>query len=644
MARDAQGRGARFFGQTKVTGIDFENGKVQGVNTSRGRIAAPTVVLSAGIWGPRLGRLAGVRIPLMPVQHQYARTSPLPELAGETREVSQPILRHQDRSMYFRQHADSYGIGSYLHEPLLVDPDSILEPEQASVMPSVMKFTPEHFQRALVEARNLLPPLGSAELIDGINGMFSFTPDGLPILGASLEARGFWVAEAVWIAHSGGVGKAMAEWMIDGVTSLDLRECDLNRFHEHAFTPEYVKARASQQYREVYDIIHPLQQIKFPRNLRLTPFHQRLVELVGVFFEGVGWERPQWFGSNERLLGTRDWPSRKGWEARYWSPVQGAEHVATRDNVALYDLTPFVKIDVRGPNALEFMQNICANQIDQPVGKVVYTSMLNRDAGIMCDLTVTRLAKDQFLVLTGGTTGMHDLAWIRTNMQAIDGVQVTDVTSNYCCVGVWGPKAVELVRQVSEDRISPGEFPSFTARRISIGSIPALALRVSYVGELGWEIYAQPSCGLALWDALWGAGESVDLVACGGGAFDSLRLEKGFRLWGADIHSEYNPYEAGIGFAVKPDKCDFLGREALLRIKDKGIFRKLTRIYFDEPDRVVMGKEPILTMATSLAMSLVQTTATRWGRGSPMVTFPWTTRRKERRLTYTTLGNCAPPL
>ncbi len=425
--------------------------------------------------------------------------------------------------------------------------------------------------------------------------MFSFTIDGFPILGQWRDVEGLWIAEAIWIMHSGGVGKVMAEWMANGVPSLDLRECDVNRFHSYAFNVPYIKARAAQQYREVYDIIHPMQPIKYPRNLRLTPFHPRLDALGAEFFENVGWERPQWFRSNEKYVSGQLWPLRTGWEARFWSPAQGYEHFATRSGVAVYDMTPFTKLDVSGPGALKYLQYLSANDIDQAAGKVVYTAMLNSKGGIMCDLTITRLAEDRFLVITGGAMGMHDIAWMKQYLPRDGSVSMADVSSGYCCLGLWGPRAQELLERLSSERFSLSSFKQFTAERFFIGNVPVLALRVSYVGEDGWEIYAETGYGLTLWDTLWDAGREFGLVPAGGAAFDSLRLEKGYRLWGSDIHSEYNPFEAGLGFAVKLNKGEFLGREALLQIKENGVQRKLSRMYFNEPGRIVMGKEPILS-------------------------------------------------
>ena len=594
MSRYSQDHGAAFYGNTTVTDIIVKAGRVHGVETTAGRITAEMVLICAGIWGPRVGRMAGVSIPLMPVQHQYARTAPLPALQGETREVVHPIVRHQDYAMYFRQEADSYGIGSYKHEPLVVDAEDILSHAQAKRAPAMMDFTPEHFTVARRAAGELFPALRDLDLTDAFNGMFSFTPDGLPILGESPQVNGLWVAEAVWITHGGGVGNVVAEWMTNGVTSLDLREADYNRFPAHAHTPAYVKARGAQQYREVYDIIHPQQQLENPRNVRCSPFQPRLEALGAVFFESAGWERPQWYGANEDLITECAVPVRSGWEAQQWSPIQAGEHRATRERAAMYDLTAFTKIEVSGPSALEFLQSITANQLDRPVGKVVYTAMLNQNAGIQCDLTLTRLARDRFLVLTGGASGTRDLAWMRSHLPDDGSVAISDVTSEYCGIGLWGPKAREVLQRVCHEDVSNRAFPYFASKQITIGAVPARALRVSYVGELGWEIYVPTEYGLSVWDALWEAGQAIGIVAAGGGAFESLRLEKGYRLWGTDIHTEYNPYEAGLGWAVKLNKGNFLGREALMRIREAGIERRLCCLTMSDPNQVVLGKEPIL--------------------------------------------------
>ena len=596
MARAAEREGAAFHGGVRVTGFDIAGGRIRGVRTTGGDLTTDLVVAATGIWAPRVGGLAGVPIPLSPMQHLYAVTTPLAELAGATEEISQPLLRHQDAAIYFRQEGDCYGIGSYQHEPLLVDASDLLDHAKAPASPSEMPFTPHHFEKAMAAAGEVLPSLKGVGLTRKFNGIFSFTTDGFPVLGESPQVRGFWSAQAVWITHAGGVGRAVAEWIVNGEPTIDVRECDIRRFHAHAYDRPYIRTRAAQQYREVYDIIHPRQQLAEPRNLRLSPFHSRQRELGAVFFESVGWERPEWFAANEGLLDrlTVKGTVRDGWEARGWSPIIAAEHVATRERVAMFDLTSLATFEVTGHGSLAALQKLTTNQIDRPVGTITYTAMLTPGGGIKCDLTVTRLGPDRFMVVTGGSMGLHDLGWIQANLPDDGSVTVTDTSAELCCIGLWGPKARDLLSRVCEDDVTDVGFPYMTARRIVINDIPALALRISYVGELGWEIYAPFEQGLRLWDLLWKAGRPLGVVAAGGGAFDSLRLEKGYRLWGNDIHTEVNPFEAGTGFAVRMRKGDFIGRDALRAVRAQGVARRLCCLTLDKPDAVVMGKEPIM--------------------------------------------------
>ena len=333
-----------------------------------------------------------------------------------------------------------------------------------------------------------------------------------------------------------------------------------------------------------------------PRNLRLTPFFARQQELNAVFFENAGWERPQWYDANLELLDSLKvaGADRSGWAAQEWSPAVAAEHAATRERVALFDLTPFAIFEMIGPGALAALQRLAANQMDRPVGAITYTSMLTPRGGIKCDLTVTRLADQRFMIVTGGAMGLHDLGWMESHLPGDGSAILTDISSTQCCIGLWGPHARDLLSRVSEDDLTDACFPYLTAKRITIAEVPVLALRISYVGELGWELYAPFEQGLRLWDILWQAGEPLGVIAAGGGAFDSLRLEKGYRLWGQDIHTEYNPYEAGIDFAVRTDKGDFIGRDAVSKLRAQGISRKLCCMTLDNPNAVVMGKEPIM--------------------------------------------------
>ncbi len=580
----AQGA-AEYVGKTTVTGFETSGGRVTAVVTDKGTIKAEHVLLATNIWGPVLSDQLGVKLPLMAVEHQFLISEPLPELAGETREIVHPILRNQDFSMYYRQHADAYGIGSYKHDPLMVDPYDV-------GVDAMRPFTPGDFKSANTATNDLLPAMRGKEYVTTFNGMFSFTIDGYPIMGPT-QWGNFWTAIGVWVTHSGGVGKAIAEWMTEGHPTCDVHEGELSRFHEYAKSKYYTVRTSAQQYREVYDIIHPMQQMEHTRNVRLAPYHCALKKLGGHFFGSVGWERPQWYESNARLLPqyTDQIPAREGWEAMYWSPIQGAEHLATRENVGLFELSSFVKIEVSGAGAADYLEYLSANKIARAVGKVVYTSILTDFGGIKTDLTVTRLGKDRFWILTGGSSGMTDLDWLRRNAPGDGSVHIEDISSKYTAVGLWGPKARAVLGNVCEQDVSNEAFPYFRAQRITIEAIPAVAVRISYVGELGWEIYTPAEYGQRLWDVLWQAGQAHGIIAAGMGAFDSLRIEKGYRGLNADIHVEHNPYEAGLDWAVRLDKRDFKGRQALMKIREAGITRKLCCLTLDEG--VILGKEPI---------------------------------------------------
>jgi dimethylglycine oxidase len=580
----AAGDAVSSFGETALTGLRVEGGRVRGVETSAGAIDAEHVVIAAGLWGPVVAKLLrGLEIPLVPVQHQLAYTAPLPELAGETREVVHPILRHQDFAMYFRQVRDAYAIGNYRHEPRLTEPEDLPQPAE-------QPFTEADFVTAAEEAGRLLPALKDAELVRAFNGLMSFTPDGFPLLGESSAARGLWLAQAIWVTHSAGCGRALAELMTHGDARIDLHEADPQRYDQHGTSRLYQRARGAQGYREVYDVIHPRQQSEQVRGLRTTPFYERQVQLGAEFFESAGWERPQWYEANaEAVNGHEVRPA--AWAAREWSPIAVAEHRACRERAGIFDLTPFTKVEVSGPGAAAFLQRLAANDVDKPAGTVVYTAMLTPRGGIACDLTITRLDEERFWVVTGGAVGRHDLAWMRRWLPD-SGVVLDDRSSALCCLGVWGPQARRLLESVSEDDLS---FGYMRAAEAHVGPVPCRLLRVSYVGELGWEIYAPVEFGRALWDTLWAAGRPLGAVACGGAAYDSLRLEKGYRLWGQDIDEEHDPYEAGLGWAVRLGKdADFIGRGAAEEIKGRGVSRRLACMFVDDPSVVLVGKEAIL--------------------------------------------------
>jgi len=601
LARKAQAAGVGFEGGVTVTGFDIRAGRVHGVQTDRGSVECERVLLCAGIWGPTVGALAGVPIPLVAVQHQLVWTDPIPELVGVDGDTwaRQPVVRHQDMSLYFRQREDHFGVGNYRHEPI-VTPQAGIRAPGGSMQPSLMPFTPGDFDLCETEAARMFPALAGhmrpSDPARTLNGMFSFTPDAGSIVGESASVRGFWVCEAVWVTHAGGMARQAVEWMVEGSPGYDLAEADANRFYPFQTAAPYVLERGKQQYREVYDIIHPLQQPSKPRGLKLTPFYQRHQVLGAEFFQGAGWERPQWFAANRELVGgvTHEWARRSGWAARGWSPEVGAEHLATREAVALFDITPFAKFDVTGPDALAYLERVFANRIDRPVGSVVYTAALTRRGGIRLDLTVTRKDRNRFRVVTGGGSGHHDEAFLRSQIRDEERVRITVRTGSLFALGLWGPRAREVLSAVTDVDLSNEAFPYLTARYLSIGEVtPVWAQRISYAGELGWELYGQIAMGQRAWDVLWEAGREHGLIAAGGGAFDSLRLEKGYRLWAQDIDTEHDPLAAGLGFAVRWDK-DFTGKAALEAIRDAGgPAQRLSCLTLDDDRAVVMGKEPL---------------------------------------------------
>ncbi len=588
LARSAGG--ATFYPRTEVIGIETERGRVRAVETSNGRIETERVLVCCGIWGPRIGRMAGVPIPLAPVEHQLAWTKPLDALQGETAEISQPILRHQDCDLYFRQRRDHYAVGGYGHEPVVVDAADIRRHGAPDDEPASNPFDAEAFAPAWQCAVELLPALRRVEIASAINGMFSFTPDGFPLLGESERLQGFWLAEAIWITHAGGAARAIAQVLTDGRSDHDLRECDVNRFDAFAATDAYVRERGAQQYREIYDVIHPLQPLEQPRPLRRSPFFHQQRELGAEFFESRGWESPRWYEANARLADRYEIPPCSGWAGRFWSPIAGAEHLATRERAALFDMSPLTKIEVSGPGAAEWLESLTSNKVARKIGSVTYTLLLDDAAGIRSDITVARLARETFQI---GANGPADIAWLRRALPEGSPVQVRDVTGALACVGLWGARARDIVERVSSDDWSNAAFPYYTTRAMAIGEVPVRALRVSYVGELGWELYVSPEYSGRLWDLLWDAGQEDGLIAAGRAAFDTLRLEKGYRLWGADMHSEYRPEEAGVAFAVKPGKGEFRGREALEH-GGRGAQKRLCCLRLEDPRQIVMGKEPVI--------------------------------------------------
>lgn len=598
--------GVKYLGSTVVTGIEQIDGRVTGVVTSTGTLSADIVVSCAGFWGVEVGAMVGLPIPLLPLAHQYVKTSSVPALTSRNNPkngATLPILRHQDQDLYYREHGDQYGIGYYGHKPMPVVAASLgVTPEQVDDkhMPSRLEFTPEDFNSGWEESRKLLPALKESEVDDGFNGIFSFTPDGGPLVGQAPHLDGFYVAEAVWVTHSAGVARAVAQMLTTGESEIDLAECELSRFEEVQLTRAYINETSSQNFIEVYDILHPLQPKESPRNLRVSPFNARQRELGAFFLEAGAWERPYWYEANAKLLNDlpKEWQpvERDAWSNRYYSPIAAAEAWKTRTAVAMYDMTPLRRMEVSGPGAENLLQRLCTGDVAKKPGAVTYTLLLNEHGGIRSDITVARLDYDLFQV---GANGPVDLAYLarearRQGQQTPNRwVQVRDITGGTCCIGLWGPLARDVINKVSTDDFSNKGLRYFRVKRASIAGIPVTTMRLSYVGELGWEIYTSAENGQRLWDALWQAGQPFGVIAAGRTAFNALRLEKGYRSWGTDMTTEHNPYEAGVGFAVKAGKQGYVGQAATIGRSKETSSKLLRCLTIDDGSSVVLGKEPV---------------------------------------------------
>jgi len=578
LAEGARRGGAEILTHTRVTAIPVERGRVQGVVTDKGTIEAEVVVNAGGMFAQELGALAGVNVPLVPMAHEYLVTKPsgLP--------TDMPTMRDPSLLVYFRPESGGLIMGGYERDPAPWSLDGIPPDFNGKLLAEDW----ERFEPLLENAIRRVPDLEGMDVVRLINGPEAFTPDNEFILGPS-DVRGFWVAAgfcAHGLAGAGGMGKLVAEWIAEGVPSLDVWEMDSRRFGSAYRSRAYTLARTTEVYSTYYDVKYPGHERQAGRPLRVSSAYARLAELGATFGEKSGWERANWFEPN----GVRgDEALRpKGWAGRLWSPAIGAEHRACREAAALFDESSFAKIEVSGAGAAAFLESLCANKVGRDIGAITYTQMLNRHGGIECDFTVTRLDEERFRIVTGTAFGQHDLAWIRAHAPEDGSVTVADVTSQYACFGLWGPKAREILQPLTP---TPLDFPYMRAAELAVGPVPCLVLRVTYVGELGWELYCPTELGLRLWDELWEAGRDHGLVAGGYKAIDSLRLEKGYRVWGADITPDDTPFEAGLGFAVKLDKGEFAGREALLAAQEPN--RRLCCLVLSDPRAVALGSEPV---------------------------------------------------
>jgi glycine cleavage system aminomethyltransferase T/glycine/D-amino acid oxidase-like deaminating enzyme len=608
MREEAQRAGAlRVMPNTEVTAIDVERGHVRRVRTTTGDVEAEIVVIAAGVWSPRLGRMAGAAIPLTPAVHQMIDIGPVPRFADARSMIEFPIVRDMDTGMYERQDGRGLEIGSYAHRPILHDPDKIPSIEESALSPTELPFTEDDFAVQMEHALELMPEIVGDESVGikyAINGLLSLTPDGLPVLGETPEVKGLWSAAAVWIKEGPGVARGVAEWMTHGESEIDLQASDIARFWKCQKTTAHVRARAAEGFNKTYGIVHPGEQWESSRKIRLPPFHAREEALGAVFFEAAGWERPHWYASNEKLLADYDGRvTRRSaeWDARWWSPIINAEHLAMRDRAGMFDLTAFCVFDVSGPGALATVQRVAMRQMDVPIGRVVYTPVLTPGGGFRADLTIMRLGDETFRVVTGGAHGHADMKWFADHLPEDGSAQVHDLTSAWTTLGLWGPRARDILSSLTSADVSHEGFPFAHAREIEVAELPAIASRISYVGDLGWELYVPIEQGTRLWDAVWEAGQPHGIVPCGIGVYATTgRLEKGYRAFGFELDGDYDVVEAGMAWGKVKDE-DFVGKEAHVRQRESEPAAILCTLTVDDhasasgQARYMLGHEPVVT-------------------------------------------------
>ena len=611
MRERAQARGVlTVLDNTEVTGLGvarpaFGRPRIRAVLTAGGAIEVEQVVIACGVWSPRLAGMAGATIPLTPAVHQMADMGPIDILHKTGNEIGYPIVRDMDTFMYERQSHEAMEVGSYAHRPILVHPDDIPSLAEAERTPTEMPFTAADFAPQLGHAREIMGELlAGSDMQYAVNGLLSLTPDVQQVLGETAEVEKLWSAAAVWVKEGPGTARLIAEWITHGHPRLcDPHRSDVTRFYPHERTEQHIRDRCNEHFNKTYGIVHPREQWASARGRHRAPFHERTAALGAEFHEARGWERPQWYASNQDLVAhyrVADRPHE--WDRRWWSPIIDAEHLHLREKVGIVDLSAFQVFDVSGPGAVPYLERLTVNRCDRPVGSSIYTPLLTPDGGIRADLTIQRLAGERFRIVTGAFDGARDEVWFRRHLPVDGSVQLENLSSALCTIGVWGPDARTLLSTITDTPLSQAAFPYGTVRDAIVDGIPATMLRISYVGESGWEVYTRMPHGVRLWDAIRKAGRAFDARPVGIGVYGTTgRLEKGYALMGTDLTSEYSPVEAGLARSgVK--EADFIGKAAYLTARAEGPVAKLCTLMMDHHASAsgvsrfpTGGNEPILT-------------------------------------------------
>ena len=595
---------------TEVTGLEVERRpfgrpRIGAVVTDRGEIAADQVVIACGVWSPRVAALAGANIPLTPAVHQMADMGPIDLLRKTGNEIGYPIVRDMDVFMYERQSDAAMEVGSYAHRPILVRPDDIPSLVEAERTPTELPFTGDDFTPQLGHARDIMGELlAGSEMGYAVNGLLSLTPDTQQVLGETAEVEKLWSAAAVWIKEGPGTARLIAEWITHGYPRLcDPHGSDITRFYPHERTEQHIRDRCNEHFNKTYGIVHPREQWASARGMNRAPFHDRTAALGAELYDARGWERPQWYASNADLIeryGVDDRPHE--WDRRWWSPISSAEHLHLREKVGIVDLSAFQIFDVSGPGVVPYLEHLTVNKCDQPAGSSIYTPLLTPEGGIRADLTIQRLASDRYRIVTGAFDGARDEVWFRRHLPADGSVQFENLSAALCTIGVWGPDARALLCGITDAGLSQEEFPFGALREVIIDGVPATMLRISYVGDSGWEIYASVQHGVRLWDAIQEAGRAHDARPVGIGVYGTTgRMEKGYLLMGSDLTAEYSPVEAGLA-RPRVKRGDFIGKAAYLKARADGPAAKMCALTMDDHLSAAGiarfptgGNEPILT-------------------------------------------------
>ena len=572
LAKGARDRGAKIHRRSRVEDVKTDDRRVTEVVTDRGVWTCETFINAAGMWSRELGKLSNVRVPACALEHQYLVTEPIPDCPK-----NMPTMRDPDRLVYYKPDVDRLVVGGY-------EPDTL--PFGESGVPrgfgrQLLDSNFDRFEQLATLAAEITPVLNEVGVRQMINGPIPYSADGDFVMGRVPELDNYFVASGFLygIAAGGGAGKMMAEWILDGEPSLDLWPLDVRRFSEHHNSKYFMVARAIDHYGHHYKLHFPGSESGAARGIRLSPLHYPLKEKGAVFGSRAGWERPNWFAP----AGTEpvDELSFDRTKCNWFGPVC-EEHKAVRERVALIDQTSFSKLEVTGPGALSALQNLAVSNMDRPQGSVIYTQLCNPRGGIECDLTITRLSEDRFYVVTGSAFGTHDFNWIERHLPSDGSAAMREVTSSFAVINLCGPKARDVLARVTDADLSNQAFPFASAREIEIGAAKVRAVRIGYVGELGWELHVPTEFAPHVYGLLWAAGEPDGIADVGYRAIDSLRMEKGYVYWSSDVTPDYTPYEAGLGFRVHlKSKGNFIGREALEKQKAEGPARKLCTFSID---------------------------------------------------------------